>query len=105
MPQAPVPAALSALGDAGLEIGRIDAIATHNPFAVNDIYFARTLNVPLEKMNDHGCSLIWGHPQAPTGMRALAELVGTLRLRGGTGLFTGCAAGDTAGAIVVRVDG
>jgi acetyl-CoA C-acetyltransferase len=104
MPQAPVPAALSALGDAGLEIGRIDAITTHNPFAVNDIYFARTLNVRLEKMNDHGCSLIWGHPQAPTGMRALAELVETLRLRGGgTGLFTGCAAGDTAGAIVVRV--
>lgn len=52
----------------------------------------------------HGCSLIWGHPQAPTGLRALAELVETLRPRGtGTGLLAGCAAGDTAGAIVVRV--
>jgi acetyl-CoA C-acetyltransferase len=104
MPQAPVPAALSALNDAGLGIGQIDAITTHNPFAVNDVYFARTLNIPLEKMNEHGCSLIWGHPQAPTGLRAVAELVETLRMRGGgIGLFSGCAAGDTAGAIVVRV--
>jgi acetyl-CoA C-acetyltransferase len=106
MPQAPVPAALTALEDAVLEIGQVDAITTHNPFAVNDVYFARTLGVPLEAMNVHGCSLIWGHPQAPTGMRALAELAETLRLRGGgIGLFAGCAAGDTAGAIVVRVTG
>jgi hypothetical protein len=51
-------------------------------------------------------SLVYGHPQAPTGARALVELVETLRERGGgIGLFTGCAAGDTAAAIVLRVDG
>ncbi|MFC9454500.1 thiolase family protein [Streptomyces sp. NPDC056983] len=104
MPQAPVPAAQVALADAGLDIGSVDAITTHNPFAVNDVYFARAMGVPIESMNSFGSSLIWGHPQAPTGLRSLAELVTQLQLRGGgVGLFTGCAAGDTAGALVVRV--
>jgi acetyl-CoA acetyltransferase len=56
-------------------------------------------------MNAYGCSLIFGHPQGPTGLRSVAEPIEELRQRGGgTGLFTGCAAGDTAAAIVVRVD-
>ncbi|MDP7136730.1 MAG: thiolase family protein, partial [Candidatus Poseidoniia archaeon] len=51
-------------------------------------------------------SLIWGHPQGPTGMRLIMELIEELALLGGGyGLFTGCAAGDTAAAIVLRVDG
>jgi acetyl-CoA acetyltransferase len=55
-------------------------------------------------MNAYGCSLIFGHPQGPTGLRSVAELIETLRLRGGgVGLFTGCAAGDTGAAIVLEV--
>ncbi len=55
-------------------------------------------------MNNYGCSLIWGHPQGPTALRAIIELIEELALRGGgTGLFEGCAAGDTAMATVVRV--
>lgn len=104
MPQAPVPAALSALADAGLDISHVDAITTHNPFAVNDLYFSKMTGYPLDRMNNYGCSLIFGHPQGPTGLRSIAELIEELRMRGGgTGLFTGCAAGDTAGAAVVRV--
>lgn len=104
MPQAPVPAALTALADAELGIEQLDAVTTHNPFAVNDIYFSRSTGYPVERMNNYGCSLIFGHPQAPTGLRSMAELIEELRLRGGgTGLFTGCAAGDTAGAAVLQV--
>jgi acetyl-CoA acetyltransferase len=104
MPQAPVPAAAAALAAAGLDIGQIDAVTTHNPFAVNDIYFSRQTGFPLVKMNAYGCSLIFGHPQGPTGLRSVTELIEELRLRGGgTGLFTGCAAGDTGAAVVVRV--
>jgi acetyl-CoA C-acetyltransferase len=56
-------------------------------------------------MNVYGSSLVYGHPQAPTGARAVVELIETLRERGGgIGLFTGCAAGDTAAAVVVRVE-
>ncbi|MEB3071727.1 thiolase family protein [[Mycobacterium] vasticus] len=104
MPEAPVPAAMTALADAGLTMADVDAVTTHNPFAVNDVIFSRATGRDLDKMNNHGCSLIWGHPQAPTGTRAVAELITELTQRGGgVGLFTGCAAGDTAGALVVRV--
>lgn len=104
MPEAPVPAARKALDQAGLEIGDIDCVKTHNPFAVNDIVFARETGFDLMDMNNFGCSLIWGHPQGPTGLRAVIELVEELRRRGGGhGLFTGCAAGDTAMALVLSV--
>jgi acetyl-CoA acetyltransferase len=104
MPEAPVPAALAALADAGLDIDQVDAVTTHNPFAVNDLYFSRMTGYPLERMNCYGCSLIFGHPQAPTGLRSISELIEELRIRGGgIGLFTGCAAGDTGAAAVIAV--
>ncbi|HEX6470133.1 MAG TPA: thiolase family protein [Streptosporangiaceae bacterium] len=104
MPKAPVPAAVAALTDAGLGIADIDVVTTHNPFAVNDLWFARQTGFPLERMNPYGCSLVYGHPQGPTGARAIVELITALVDRGGgRGLFTGCAAGDTAGAVVVEV--
>lgn len=104
MPQATVPAARRALEQAGLDIGQMAALKTHNPFAVNDLYFAKEMNVALTSMNNYGCSLVWGHPQAPMGTRAVIELIEELALRGGGhGLFTGCAAGDTAMAVVLEV--
>jgi acetyl-CoA acetyltransferase len=106
MPMAPVPAARAALKAAGLELKNVDAVTTHNPFAVNDLVFHKETGFPLEKMNAYGCSLIWGHPQGPTGMRSVIELIEELVLRGGgTGVFTGCAAGDSAMALVLRVSG
>jgi acetyl-CoA acetyltransferase family protein len=105
MPRAPVPAAERALDGAGLGWNDLDAVTTHNPFAVNDVWLSRCSGIPVERMNAYGCSLVYGHPQAPTGARAVAELIETLRLRGGgTGLFTGCAAGDTGAALVLRVE-
>jgi acetyl-CoA acetyltransferase len=104
MPEAPIDAAARALHAAGATIGNLDAIKTHNPFAVNDIVFARATGANLQTMNNYGCSLVYGHPNGPTGLRAVIELIEELAMRGGgTGLFTGCAAGDTAMAVVVRV--
>ncbi|MFA9215861.1 MAG: thiolase family protein [Sphingomonadaceae bacterium] len=104
MPAAPGPAALRALAAAGIAASQLDAVKTHNPFAVNDLATAHDLGISWEKMNNYGSSLIWGHPQAPTGLRAVIELIEELVLRGGgTGLFTGCAAGDTGLATVIRV--
>jgi len=104
MPEAPVPAAQRALQQAGLSIGEMAVIKTHNPFAVNDLVFGRLTGVDVAAMNPFGCSLVWGHPQAPMGTRAIIELIEALVLRGGgRGLFTGCAAGDTAMAVVVEV--
>ncbi|MEV6059977.1 thiolase family protein [Nocardia asteroides] len=104
MPEAPVPAAHAALAAAGFAFGDLHAVTTHNPFAVNDVYFCRETGVEPAAMNTRGCSLVFGHPQGPTGLRSIAELIETLRLRGGgVGLFTGCAAGDTAAAVVIEV--
>jgi len=106
MPRAPVPAARAALSAAGVAMSDVNAVTTHNPFTVSDLWFSREMGFPLEEMNQYGSSLVYGHPQGPTGLRAIAELVQTLCLRGGgIGLFTGCAAGDTGAALVVRVDG
>ena len=104
MPEATIPATKAALAQAGLAISDMDAINSHNPFAVNDIVFARETGADAHTMNNYGCSLIWGHPQGPTGMRSIIELIEELAQRGGgTGLFQGCAAGDTAMAAVIRV--
>jgi acetyl-CoA acetyltransferase family protein len=104
MPEAPIPAARRALDQAGMAIERMDAIKTHNPFALNDVLFSRQTGVPLDRMNNYGCSLVWGHPQAPMGTRALIELIEELAIRGGGfGLFTGCAAGDSAMAVVLEI--
>ncbi len=104
MPMANAPALRRALDKAGISLKDVQAVKTHNPFAVNDCFLNREFDIPLEGMNNFGSSLIWGHPQAPTGMRLIIELVEELALLGGGyGLFTGCAAGDTAAAIVLEV--
>jgi acetyl-CoA C-acetyltransferase len=106
MPKAPVPAAQGALADAGLGFGDLDVIKTHNPFAVNDLWFAQATGVDADALNPYGSSLIYGHPQAPTGARGIVELLHALAARGGgRGLFSGCAAGDTGAALVVELDG
>jgi len=106
MPAAPVKAARRALESANLSITDIDVIKSHNPFAVNDLVFARETGVDVMSMNNFGCSLIYGHPQGPTGLRAIIELIEELVMRGGgRGLFHGCAAGDTAMAVVIEVNG
>jgi len=105
MPAATIPASMQALDRAGIGIADLAAIKSHNPFAVNDIVFARETGADLMSMNNYGSSLIWGHPQGPTGMRAMIELIEELTiLGGGWGLFQGCAAGDTSMAVVLKVE-
>ncbi|MFO1375661.1 MAG: thiolase family protein [Steroidobacteraceae bacterium] len=105
MPEAPIEAARRALTAAGLGVHDLAAINTHNPFAVNDIAFAKATGTDVMRMNNHGSSLVYGHPNAPTGLRATIELIEELVLRGGgLGLFVGCAAGDSAMAVVIGVD-
>ena len=104
MAKATVPAARAALDAAGLKVEDMTAIKTHNPFAVNDLYMAAELGIDAEGFNNFGSSLIFGHPQGPTGMRLVIELIEELALKGGGhGLFVGCAAGDTAAGVVVKV--
>jgi acetyl-CoA acetyltransferase len=104
MPLGPVPAAEMALANAGKKVTEMKAVKTHNPFSTNDINLARKMNIDINKFNNYGSSLIYGHPQGPTAGRAIIEMVEeTVLLGGGYCLFTGCAAGDTAAALVLKV--
>jgi acetyl-CoA acetyltransferase len=106
MPEAPIAASQKALDHAGMKLTDLAAIKSHNPFAVNDIAFARATGADVMAMNNYGCSLIWGHPQGPTGLRGIVELIEELALKGGgLGLFQGCAAGDSSMAVVIEVSG
>jgi acetyl-CoA acetyltransferase len=104
MPAAPAPAARRALDAAGLKASDMTVIKTHNPFIVNDLVMAKELGIDPLKMNRFGSSLVWGHPQGPMGMRAVIEVIEELVIvGGGYGLFAGCAAGDSAMAVIVKV--
>ncbi len=104
MPLAPVPAAEMALANAGMKITEMKAIKTHNPFAANDLNLAKKMGIDAMKFNNYGSSLIYGHPQGPTAGRGIIEMVEEMViLGGGYCLFTGCAAGDTAAAVVLKV--
>jgi acetyl-CoA acetyltransferase len=104
MAAAPVPAAQMALANAGLKITDMKAIKSHNPFATNDLNFAKKMGNDINKMNNYGSSLIYGHPQAPTGGRIIAEMLEEMAiLGGGYCLWTGCAAGDTGASMIFKV--
>ena len=104
MAAAVAPSAQMALDNAGIKAGDLTAVKTHNPFAVNDIAMAKTLGLNVNSMNNYGSSLIYGHPQAPTGARLMIEGIEEVALKGGGYLlFSGCAAGDTAASVVIKV--
>ena len=95
---------MAALSHARITIEGVNVIKTHNPFAVNDIYFCREMGIKPEAMNNYGSSLIFGHPQGPTGQRLIIEMIEELVLiGGGYGLFAGCAAGDTGAGVLLKV--
>ena len=105
MAMAVVPAAKNALKNADISIADVSVIKTHNPFAVNDVYFCNEMDVDWKAMNNYGCSLIFGHPQAPTMLRIIIELIEELVMKGGGyGLADGCAAGDTGAALILKVN-
>ncbi len=105
MPRATVPAARTALAEAGVSLRDVAAVKLHNPFAAGDLFFCREMGLEPERVNRFGSPLVWGHPQGPTGLRLALELIEELATRGGgVGLLSGCAAGDTAAALVLRVE-
>jgi acetyl-CoA acetyltransferase len=104
MAMAVVPAARMALEKAGVNVDDLMATKTHNPFAANDIYMARELGIDVMGFNNYGSPLVFGHPQGPTAGRCIMELIEEVVLAGGGfGLFTGCAAGDTGAALLLKI--
>ncbi|MBW2311890.1 MAG: thiolase family protein [Deltaproteobacteria bacterium] len=104
MAMAPVPASEMALKHAGITVKDLKAVKTHQPFAVNDINMATKMGMDVNWMNNYGNSMIYGHPQGPTAGRIIIEMLEeVVMLGGGYALWAGCAAGDTAAAMVFKV--
>ncbi len=104
MAMAVAPAVEMALNGAEIRIKDVKALKTHNPFAVNDLYLAQQLGIDAHSFNNYGSSLIFGHPQAPTAGRCIIEGIEEVaQAGGGYLLWGGCAAGDTAAALVLKI--
>lgn len=104
MAMAVVPAVRMALEKAGIGINDVKAIKTHNPFAANDVYLSQQMNIDINSFNNYGSSLVFGHPQAPTAGRLVIEgIEEVVMLGGGYLLWGGCAAGDTAAGLVLKI--
>ena len=104
MAAAVTPSAEMALKNANIAVKDLKAVKTHNPFSVNDIIMGRLMKIPENIFNNYGSSIVFGHPQGPTGARCMVELIEELvKIGGGYGLFAGCAAGDTGASIVLKV--
>jgi acetyl-CoA acetyltransferase len=105
MPEAPALAVKKLLSRTGLTMDDMVVVKNHNPFAVNDVIFAKLLEYDWKKMNTTGCPLVWGHPQGPTLTRVTIEsLEEAVALGGGYVLIFGCAAGDIAIAAIFKVN-
>ena len=104
MPEAPAFAVQKLLARTGLTMKDMAVVKNHNPFAVNDAVFAKVMDYDWRLMNRTGCSLVWGHPQAPTLTRTLIEaLEEAVSLGGGHVLIFGCAAGDVGISALFKV--
>jgi len=104
MPEAPAMATRRVLDRTGLAMTDMAVVKGHNPFAVNDVIFSRVLEYDWRRMNRTGCSLVWGHPQAPTLTRTLIEaLEEAVSLGGGYVMVFGCAAGDVGICAIFHV--
>lgn len=104
MPLASTAAASAVMKKANITVSDLAAVKTHNPFTVNDLAMEQLLGIDDNIFNNYGSSLIFGHPQGPTTMRLLIELIEELVAKGGGyGLLSGCAAGDSGAALIVHV--
>lgn len=104
MAMAVVPAVQMALEKAGIGINDVKAIKTHNPFAANDLFMAKQLDIEVNSFNNYGCSMVFGHPVSPTVGRLMIEGIEEVAMMGGGYLLVGgCAAGDTGAAIVLKI--
>jgi len=100
---APVEAAPIALRKAGLTVDQIDYFEVNEAFAVVAMTFAKSFNIPYEKLNVYGGGVSLGHPLGSSGSRILVTLTSVLRNEGGRyGLAAICNGGGGASSMVIE---
>jgi acetyl-CoA acetyltransferase len=105
MPAAPSGAVQMALKNAGVALKDVKTFKNHTPFIVNDLHLCKTLGLKWEDVNNYGTSVVFGHPQGPTLARLAIEAIEETVLKGGGyAVVAGCHAGDSAAALVLKID-
>jgi acetyl-CoA acyltransferase len=95
----PIAAIPKALKLAGLELSDIDLFELNEAFAAQALAVARTVGIPLEKLNVNGGAIALGHPLGATGAKLTATIIHELRRRGGRyGMVTMCVGGGQGAA-------
>jgi acetyl-CoA C-acetyltransferase len=99
----PVEATRRALAHAGMTIGDIDLAEINEAFAAQVIPSARTLGIPMEKLNINGGSIAVGHPFGATGARLTGTLINSLQFHDKQfGLETMCVGGGQGMAMIIE---
>lgn len=111
-----------ALERAGMSLNDLTLIEMHEAFAAQTLSnvkmfasdkFAKeklgrskaTGEIDMDKFNQMGSSIAYGHPFAATGTRMITQMLNDLNRRGGgTGLLTACAAGGLGAAMIVETE-
>jgi len=111
-----------ALERAGMTLSDLTLIEMHEAFAAQTLAnvkmfasdkFAQeklgrkkaTGEIDMDKFNQMGSSIAYGHPFAATGTRMITQMLNDLNRRGGgTGLLTACAAGGLGAAMIVETE-
>lgn len=111
-----------ALDRAGMKLQDLTLIEMHEAFAAQTLAnikmfasnkFAQeklgrskaTGEIDMDKFNQMGSSIAYGHPFAATGTRMITQMLNDLNRRGGgTGLVTACAAGGLGAAMIVETE-
>ncbi len=75
----PVEAIPAALKNAGLGLDDIDLFEINEAFAVQAWGSAKTLGIPLDKLNVNGGAIAVGHPFGMTGARITSTLINSLQ--------------------------
>ena len=103
MLNAPVPAALKVLQQAGLTPADIDLWEVNEAFAVVVEKFIRDLGLDREKVNVNGGAIAMGHPIGATGAVLVGTVLDELERRDlRRGLITMCAAGGMGPALIIE---
>ncbi|WP_370274966.1 acetyl-CoA C-acyltransferase [Pararhodobacter marinus] len=98
-----VDAAQAALNRAGLQAGDIDLFEVNESFAALALHFARSMDVPLDRLNVNGGAIALGHAMGSTGSALIGTALDELERRGARrALIAACGAAGLASAVIIE---
>ncbi|MBR60371.1 MAG: acetyl-CoA C-acyltransferase [Euryarchaeota archaeon] len=100
---APIPAVQHLLERNKMRVDDVDVYEHNEAFAAASCAVAKSLQIPSEKLNQHGGAVSIGHPLGSSGTRCLITMLGVMKRKGAkTGIVTLCLGGGNAVAMLIR---